>query len=291
MSAFFRGGLNLCRFFIHPSLSMARQEAAQWSDVNWAQIPSWEIWDRNEGPGEPGGWGKGCFLPMILCRVALWRGGRCWHQLTEAQWARPSLFCPGWQHLTEVTYVARNVSKARRSGDHDEVTWRVNQLICLVPSTIRPTSPHVGQAIKNLEISLILHLPFSCVGLLHPLTGYMLAPPWEPGSKCDQSSVTRNNLLPRCRFFFFFFFFSISNFLSNIYGQTSLAKIQWRSLLLFHNSVSIWTNGTMRLEWHVFHGCSQDVDNSRKPWNQPEKCVSTSKWQWESKGLLFFFFF
>lgn len=206
MSAFFRGGLNLCRFFIHPSLSMARQEAAQWSDVNWAQIPSWETWDRNEGPGEPGGWGKECFLPMILCRVALWRGGRCWHQLTEAQWAWPRLFRPGWQHLTEVTYVARNVSKARRSGDHDEVTWRVNQLICLVPSTIRPTSPHVGQAIKNLEISLILHLPFSCVGLLHPLTGYMLAPPWEPGSKCDQSSVTRNNLLPRCRFFYYFFF-------------------------------------------------------------------------------------
>lgn len=88
----------------------------------------------------------------------------------------------------------------------------------------------------------------------------------------------------------FIIFFPISNFLSNIYGQTSLAKIQWRSLLLFHNSVSLWTNGTMRLEWHVFHGCSPDVDNSCKPWNQPEKCVSTSKWQWESKGLLFFFF-
>ena len=32
-SASFRGGLNLYRFFIFPSLAMARLEAAQWSDV------------------------------------------------------------------------------------------------------------------------------------------------------------------------------------------------------------------------------------------------------------------
>jgi hypothetical protein len=136
----------------------------------------------------------------MLYRVALQRGGRCWHQLTEAHWAGPKLFCSGWQHLTEVTDVPRKVSKARRS-----VTWWDDIVVQSIDLSgafnIRPTSLHVGQAIKHLEVSSILHLPFSCVGLLHPHTGYKMVPCWEPRSNIDQSSVTRNNPFPRCRFF------------------------------------------------------------------------------------------
>lgn len=131
-------------FLVQSSWSSARKfKEAQWSDVKWAQVSTWEI---SEGM-EP--WGS----KWVEANVSLYQESSKIFALVKglAEWsplgsAETSL-STGWQYLaegasvvlwfsTEVISAGRGVSRLRGYDDHDEVICgEFNLLICPVPST------------------------------------------------------------------------------------------------------------------------------------------------------------
>lgn len=202
-------------FLVRSSWSSARKfKEAQWSDVKWAQVSTWEISEGMEA------WGSKCIEGNVsLCQESSTDTcpykRRVMSALTEGSplGSAETSLCTGWQYLaegasvllwfsTEVISAGRSVSRLRDYDDHDEVICgELNLLVCLVPSTLDWLLTSSGQ---RGSLGSIMR-PHSLVWArpIHTCAAYSFFPGnLEPNGVISQ--WPEMTLFPRCVDYFFY---------------------------------------------------------------------------------------